>query len=541
MKLFAAIVGLSLIGVGSTAYADPPEITYQPAPELAPFFDKAFGAKFKLAGPPQIMAPDQSAHLFNFFSLRPALSVPVAFKQTARLEEDVAIKFQPNQKDPLILHKGTTLYHTVFLRNAAESRPIDAWCGVTSWHMWGDHFTTQCLVKTPDGKGVAYSGDTWRDYDERFTMENVKGGVHAPHWFAFGLNDATSLPFDYPAITETDLPSPDMAIILRFDRPIKDKTSGQYTLLATWALRGPDGDIPTTGPLVSFEIPVLDGQIRIPMFDHLLEAKYDPDEKVLSAMKVTAADMTAVKIEGSVAPPAPVPPAPITDEPWLFGSMKIDPATVTVAKSPLAAGDVLLSANGHLSLRYRLKTAAHSGFYYYDAGIGVYRSEYTGYEANGEKYKIAAWCGPGESRPMGTHFKVIICTPANRNGAYGSYFIKNWELIGYMSNPRAPADVMDLDLEPDPDPAPETRQFQMRIIKIDAKAIGLKLGLLTDDHFTMQEIYELPFDETGSAKLYLWDRVIAFSYQQGQVSATVLPGAGQGPRYGKAQVAEGGY
>ncbi len=541
MKRFAAIAGLSLIGVCAAAQAEPPALNYKQAPELAAFFDKAFGDKFKIAGDPQIMTSDQSVRLFTLFSLRPVLSVPVAFKRTARLDEDVVIESQLNEKDPLILHKGTTLYHTAFRRDtAAESRPIEAWCGLASHRIWKpDRTTSECLIKTPEGKALAYNGDTWQEYDNQFTMENTKGGAKAPRWFAFGLNDgpniAASLPVDYPAITETDLPSPDMAIILRFDQPIKDK-AGNDTLLATWALRGPAGDIPTTGPLAAFEIPVQDGQIRVPMLDHELDANYAPEDKTLSALKITSRDMPVVQIVPLPASPA----AEIIDAPWLFGSMMIDPKSVAVSPSPLAEGDIFLSASGHLGDRYRLKAATHGGFGYYEAGASLYRAEYTGYEANGEKYKISAWCGPGEMRTL-LNLKFVICTPANPDGGRGTYFVKNWELIGFMKSPQQVTDYIPVDVERDPDPAPETRQFQMRVTKVNASVIGLKLGLLTDDHFTMQERYDIPFGPDGKARLYLWDRIVEFSHDQGQVTAKVFPGDGHGPRYGKLFVQDGGY
>ncbi len=541
MKCLAAATGALLLIVAQAAYAaPPPDLTYVQAPELSPFFEKAFGEKFKVAGVPQVMAPDESVVLFNAY-LRPALSVPVAFRHTARLEQDVSIPLaNDNGKYPLIMRKGMTLYHTVFQRNAAEARPIEAWCGLVLWPIGGhDHYTTRCLVRTPEGKAVAYDGDVHNQ--DGYTYENVKSLYSAPNWFAFGLEDQPSQPFDYPALTETDMPSPDMAIILRFDHAYKDKATGKHYLIGAWALRGPTGATPTTGALYPFALAADDGKVVVKMHDHQLEMAYTPEGVTLRFAKLSAIDAPAVT--AAAAPPAMKPqPAPIVDEPWLFGSMAVDPATVSITQTPLKAGDVFLTASGHLSQRYRLKTAASSGFYFYDAGASIYRSEYTAYEGNGETYKVAAWCGPGESRPLGAHFKFIICSPASPKGVYGTFFTRNWELIGFAKTPQMQSGFMDLDLEPDPDPAPETRRFQMRVTKVNAKVVDLKLGLLTGDHFDMQERYDIPLDGNGSAKLYLWDRIVEFGTVDGQVVAKVTPGTGLGPRYARElTIMDGGY
>ncbi|MBW8734793.1 MAG: hypothetical protein JF571_10900 [Asticcacaulis sp.] len=263
MKLFAAVTGAFVLVVSSAAHAaPPPDLTYTPAPELSAFFDKAFSDKFKVAGVPQVMAPDESVALFNIY-LRPVLSVPVAFRRTARLETDVTIPLAHDDgKYPLVMRKGMTLYHAVFQRKAAEARPMEAWCGTVLWPIYGhDHYTSQCLVRTPDGRAVAYDGDAANA--DGNTYENVKSNMNAPHWFAFGLEDTPSLPFDYPAITETDMPSPDMAIILRFDHAYKEKATGKYYLIGAWALRGPMAATPTTGALYPLQLPVEDGKVIV--------------------------------------------------------------------------------------------------------------------------------------------------------------------------------------------------------------------------------------------------------------------------------------
>jgi hypothetical protein len=539
MKRLAVATGALVLVMAPAAHAaPPPDLTYVPAPELTPFFDKAFGDKFKVAGVPQVMAPDESVILFNGY-LRPVLSVPVAFRRTARLEQDVSIPLAPaDAKFPLTMPKGTMLYQTVFKRSAAESRPIEAWCGVVLWHIYGhDHHVTKCLVKTPEGKAVAYDGDPYDN--ESDTYEDVKANVYAPHWFAFRLEDHASQPFDYPAITETDMPSPDMAIILRFDHAYKEKATGKHYLIGAWALRGPKGATPTTGALNPIVLPADDGKVVVPIYDHQLEMAYTPEGVTLRFAKLSAREVPVAAAPAQI--PAKAAPADIVDEPWLFGSMAIDPATVTITSTPLKSGDIFLTAGGHLSQRYRLKAAANEGFDYLDAGAAIYRSEYTGYEANGEKYKNAAWCGAGEIRPFGIHRKAILCIPAREDG-HGTFFAKNWELIGFMGNPQFGTNHIPLELEPDPDPAPETRQFQMRVTGVSPKGIDLKLGLLTGDHFDMQERYDLPMGSNGTARLYLWDRVVEFSVVDGQVTAKVLPGTGFGPRYGRdLTIMDGGY
>jgi len=544
MKRLAAATGALLLVMAPAAHAaPPPDLTYVPAPELSPFFEKAFGDKFKVAGVPQVMAPDESVILFNNY-LRPVLSVPVAFKRTARLEQDVTIPYANDDGTaPEIMRKGMTLYHAVFQRDAAESRPIEAWCGTILWTLrHHDRYFSRCLVRTPDGKAVAYSGDGSNAHDgisESETFENVKSFPTAPAWFAFGLDAHPSLPFDYPALTETNMPSPDMAIVLRFDRGYRDKTSGRNYLIGAWALRGPMGATPTTGTLHTLVLPVEDEKVVVPMYDHQLEMAYTPEGVTLRFAKLTARDVPPV-MASPVTDAPKTPPPPIIDEPWLFGSMALDPATVTIKSTPMKPGDIFLTASGHLSLRYRVKAEAQAGVDHFDAGTWIYRSEYTGYEANGEKYKIAAWCGPGERRAI-LHYKFILCVPT-REGAHGLFFSRDWELVGFMKNPQFYTDYVPLDLEPNPDPAPETRQFQMRMDKVNAKEIRLSLGLLTGDRFVMQDRYDIPLDAHGAAKLYLWDRVVEFTAVDGQVVAKVLPGSGFGPRYARdLSPLSGGY
>ena len=541
LKIVTVAAAFAVIVTG--AHAAAPAVTYRQAPELQPFFDRAFGDKFKVSGTPQVATPDQLVPLFNGWSLRPALVVPVAFARTARLDQDVVLG-APGDKHPIVMPKGSLLYHAVFRRDASQAQPIEAWCGVGSWHIYGsDHYASQCLVKTPDGHAVIYNGDTWHDFDPKFSMENVKGGIKAPHWFAFGLNDGALQPIEYPAMTETAMPSPDMAIILRFDFPVKDKATGQTVLLTTWALRGPDGDIPTTGPLVSFEVPVVNGKIVVPMGAHRLQADYTSDGKSLNNVTVVDAPPEAVMAAAVTAPAdRPVKTEPqAVDDPWLFGAMVVDGKAADINTRPMAGGDIFLSAPAHLGPRYRLTAPTQSGFYYFEPGTGFYKAEYTGYEGNGGAYKMAAWCGPGESRPLGAHFKFIVCTPAAPGDTYGAFFVKNWELIGFLKDPKVANGGMDLKLEPDPDPAPQPRTFQIRVVKIGSEGMELKLGLLGGDNFTMQERYEVAFDANRTARLHLWDRTVEFTAAGNQVTAKIVPGDGHGPRYPQLQVLDGGY
>ncbi len=285
MKRSVVHIGVLLSLLAALVFATPvlaenPAVAaFVPQPLLNPVVEHLFGGEFRLLGPVTVSPPAQVQSIPHLNTRDPIfLNVPVAFKRTARL--DVPLSF-PWADSTMTMRVGTMLFYEEFPKGPAEAK-IGMWCFLIPWRRYGiSHYDIKCLAKNADGKGVFYAGMYGPN---GYTVDDVKGGYNAVQWYAFDYyKDEPSAPFDYPALTEMDEPQPDMAIQLRIASPERGKPLAR----AQWVLRGPYGDIPSTGQLMEKSLSVMGSSITADLGAVVLSATLDEGTKALTNVQIT--------------------------------------------------------------------------------------------------------------------------------------------------------------------------------------------------------------------------------------------------------------
>ncbi len=514
------------------------------APDLAADIDGQVGDVVKLSGPVAVAAPDAQLKADSLYRTDAVLSVPVAFARTARLENE--LHASTGEKwgwdNDVVMPAGTVLYHATFRHLASASTPVEAWCADQAYTRGVFHDKTShgmyCIARNTDGKAVGLYGVT--------SAVGLIGAGYYPdkaQVLAYALSPEHSLPFDYPAITETPLPSPPLTLSLKV---AVDGKAG--TVTAAWAIVE-TGD--ALAPGVVWSAPaVMDGNhIRVVLGAHTVSMDYVPQSKSVTHVAVEDGVPGQTVTVGlpfyywlpyQMAQGAQTAPAQaVVDTPWQFGAEHVKPETVSLATGALAKNDVLLTATAQLGARYKLTAPLMAWGHNAGAptGTAVYAASEVRRAPEGTLYRNDFWC----LEPGNRGYECVPATPSEGPGGQGAG--QGWRLSplsadvyeGAYVTPYRP-EFLNVGYRPvavtaDPDPAPGDDTVQMRISDIQAGYVQVAMGLLGDGKFQAARNFTFVFDAKGDAVIPLWDRLVHLHHDGKTVIVTGIEAkAGDGPQ-----------
>ncbi len=506
------------------------------------------GDSIKLTGPVTMAKPDEMLKVNDFSRLGKVFSVPVAFARTARLDNEVHATTGEKWgwDNDVVIPAGTMLYHATFRRLATHAAPLEAWCADHSYVRGVFHDKTShrmyCIARDKNGKAIGFYGGA----SQWFNINGWDEYPSEPQWFAFSLSGAHSLPFDYPSITETNLPSPPMTLSLNVEED--GKTFGAYLTLT-----GLSGGDPAYGDVWRLPIIAKDDQFKVIVGQHTVSMNYVAGAKSVTNVRLDEGmpsyDEVGLPLYywlGYQVANKAQPAEALEDTPWQFGAEHVNPDTLVVASGALAKKDKLLSASGQLGLRYRLTSPLlpfrfNAGA---PAGSEAYQASETNRAPDGTLYRNDYWCVKLPS-------SAVECVPASLNQIPGGQGRAAWQVSpasldiyeGVNVRPYQPEHLnvsfRPIDAVADPDPNATIDTIEMRVADIQDGYVAVTLGVGDGDSFHAARTFTLPFDAKGDATLSLWTRQIQLHHDGKTVLVTGTdPTTGDGPQIDASHVFE---
>ncbi len=520
----------------------------QTTPDIDHDVSGLIGDSIKLTASVAIAKPDDVVKTDRLYQAGSILSAPVAFTRTARLDGEVHASTGDKWgwDNDVVIPAGTMIYHATFKRLATASMPLEAWCANQAYTRGVFHdktsYSMYCIARTVDGKAIGLYGGA-----SQGTMAGSFYYPGTPQWFAFSLSDRHSLPFDYPKISEADLPSPPMILALKL--VVENGRASAF-----WTLTGPAGGDPSYGVISRPLADMHDNHIRVVTASHTISMDYVPQTKSVTHIKVedgvptdlSPAGLATYYWMGYELALGGQPSQTVEDAPWQFGAEHVNPATLNVSTGPLAKNDVLLSAAAQLGPRYRLNSplalwGTNAGA---PMGTFVYAASDIHRGVDGTLYRNDYWC-------LKASFPNTQCVPTTVDQAPGGQERIAWQLSplsrdiyeGINVTPYR-AEYLNVGYRPidaiaDPDPTPVTDTMQIRIADIQTGGVILSLGLIDGDQFHAARAFVLPFDANADATLALWTKRVRLHHEGKTISVTgVEAGSGEGPQLDPDRVME---